>query len=174
MALRQARSLCSVIPRHFVQYRSYHHVLPSYISTSSPDFIQRAAGMDALVSDLESKLADARLGGGQAALDKMRSKGKLIPRERLSLLLDPDSPFLELSQLAGHDVYPGQRVPGAGLITGIGRIQGRVCVIIVNDASVKGGSYLPLTVSDHVRSDPYYNLIAVITGKEATPSSRDC
>lgn len=102
--------------------------------------------MDKLVADLEEHLSTARLGGGPAALDKMRSRGKNTPRERLALLLDKDSPFLELSSLAAHEVYPGERVPGAGLITGIGRVAGRECMIIVNDASVKGGSYLPLTV----------------------------
>lgn len=102
--------------------------------------------MDKLVADLEEHLSTARLGGGVAALEKMHSRGKKTPRERLSLLLDKDSPFIELSSLAAHDVYPGQQIPGAGLITGIGRIAGRECMIIVNDASVKGGSYLPLTV----------------------------
>jgi 3-methylcrotonyl-CoA carboxylase beta subunit len=102
--------------------------------------------MDALVSELEDKLADARLGGGLAAMEKMRSKGKKLPRERLALLLDPHSPFLELSPLAAHEVYPHQRIPGAGLITGIGRIRDVNCMVIVNDATVKGGSYMPLTV----------------------------
>lgn len=71
---------------------------------------------------------------------------------RLNLLLDPDSPFLELSALAAHDVYPGEAIPGAGIITGIGRISGRECVVVVNDATVKGGSYYPLTVKKHLRA----------------------
>ncbi|KAF8302071.1 carboxyl transferase [Clavulina sp. PMI_390] len=108
--------------------------------------------MDKLVADLDEHLTTARLGGGLSALEKMRSRGKKTPRERLGLLLDKDSPFLELSSLAAHDVYPGQHVPGAGLITGIGRIAGRECMIIVNDASVKGGSYLPLTVKKQLRA----------------------
>jgi 3-methylcrotonyl-CoA carboxylase beta subunit len=107
--------------------------------------------MDQLVADLENYLTIARLGGGKAALDKMHARGKKTPRERLALLLDPESPFLELSPLAAHEVYPGQHVPGAGLITGIGRVAGRECMIIVNDASVKGGSYLPLTVRWYAR-----------------------
>ncbi|KAF8324429.1 carboxyl transferase [Cantharellus anzutake] len=126
--------------------------LPSVVSTSSPEFISRAEAMDALVSGLEAKLAEGRLGGGQAALEKMRSKGKKVPRERLSLLLDPDAPFLELSPLAAHEVYPGQNVPGAGLITGIGRSSGREIMVIVNDCTVKGGSYLPLTVKKQLRA----------------------
>jgi 3-methylcrotonyl-CoA carboxylase beta subunit len=121
--------------------------------------------MDALVADYEAKVAAARLGGGAKAAERMRSKGKKLPRERyasytasgvstvftvhfdrLSLLLDPHTPFLELSQLAAYEVYP-DNVPGAGIITGIGRISGRECVVVVNDATVKGGSYYPLTVS---------------------------
>ncbi|PSR71848.1 hypothetical protein PHLCEN_2v12349 [Hermanssonia centrifuga] len=107
--------------------------------------------MDTLVADLESKLAAARLGGGQKAVERMRSKGKKLPRERLALLLDPHTPFLELSQLAAHDVYPDD-VPGAGIISGIGRISGRECVVVVNDATVKGGSYYPLSVKKHLRA----------------------
>lgn len=108
--------------------------------------------MDEVVADLEAKLAKAREGGGAKAAERMRNKGKKLPRERLALLLDPHSPFLELSPLAAHDVYPGESVPGAGIITGIGRISGRDCVIVVNDATVKGGSYYPLTVKKHLRA----------------------
>ncbi|TFK46623.1 carboxyl transferase [Heliocybe sulcata] len=133
--------------------RHYHaDVLPSLISPSSPEFQARAQGMDELVNDLEAKMAEARLGGGQKAAERMRSKGKKLPRERLGLLLDPHSPFLELSSLAAHEVYPGESIPGAGIITGIGRISGRECVIVVNDATVKGGSYYPLTVKKHLRA----------------------
>ena len=118
--------------------------------------------MDALVSDLKARIAQAREGGGPKAQERMRSKGKRLPRERsvafpvpstsshqsrLSLLLDPNTPFLELSQLAAHDVYPDANIPGAGIITGIGRVAGKECVVVANDATVKGGSYYPLTVS---------------------------
>ncbi|KAF8622072.1 hypothetical protein AX15_007218 [Amanita polypyramis BW_CC] len=133
--------------------RAYHAtVLPSLISTSSPEFVAKAAAMDELVAKLERKMAEARQGGGATAVQRMRSKGKKLPRERLNLLLDPHSPFLELSPLAAHDVYPGQSIPGAGIITGIGRISGRECVVVVNDATVKGGSYYPLTVKKHLRA----------------------
>lgn len=108
--------------------------------------------MDEVVADLEVKLAKAREGGGEKAAKRMRNKGKKLPRERLALLLDPHSPFLELSPLAAHEVYPGESVPGAGIITGIGRISGRDCVVVVNDATVKGGSYYPLTVKKHLRA----------------------
>jgi len=127
--------------------------------------------MDQLVKDFEAKTEGARQGGGPKAAERMRSKGKRLPRERsgvfflgfsrvyhnvhtnrLGLILDPGSPFLELSPLAAQDVYPGQLIPGAGIITGIGRISGQQCVIVVNDATVKGGSYYPLTVKKHLRA----------------------
>ncbi|KAI0315632.1 carboxyl transferase [Amylostereum chailletii] len=127
-------------------------VLPSLVSPAAPEFQEKARAMDALVRDVEEKMAHVRLGGGAKAAERMRSKGKKLPRERLSLLLDPHSPFLELSTLAAHDVYPGESVPGAGIITGIGRISGRECVVVVNDATVKGGSYYPLTVKKHLRA----------------------
>ncbi|KAI9001306.1 carboxyl transferase [Trametes punicea] len=132
--------------------RSYHpSVLPSLISTTSPEFKAKAEAMDALVADLETKLAKVRQGGGPKAAERMRSKGKKLPRERLALLLDPHTPFLELSPLAAHEVY-NEDVPAAGIITGIGRISGRECVVVVNDATVKGGSYYPLTVKKHIRA----------------------
>lgn len=135
--------------------RPYHaatSVLSSLVSTASPEFQARAKAMDEVVADLEVKLAKAREGGGEKAAKRMRNKGKKLPRERLALLLDPHSPFLELSPLAAHEVYPGESVPGAGIITGIGRISGRDCVVVVNDATVKGGSYYPLTVKKHLRA----------------------
>ncbi|KAG8218529.1 hypothetical protein J3R82DRAFT_4168 [Butyriboletus roseoflavus] len=133
--------------------RFYHaSVLPSLLSTTSSEFHQKAASMDALVSDLKAKIALVKEGGGPKAQDRMRNKGKRLPRERLSLLLDPNTPFLELSQLAAHDVYPGENIPGAGIITGIGRVAGKECLVVVNDATVKGGSYYPLTVKKHLRA----------------------
>ncbi|KLO12250.1 carboxyl transferase [Schizopora paradoxa] len=147
-ALRRARRLPR--PRHF---RAFHSadVLPSLLSTSSPEFVEKADAMDALVADLDTKLAEARLGGGPKAAERMKGKGKMLPRERLAALLDPHSPFLELSQLAAHEVY-NEKIPGAGMITGIGRIHGRECMVVVNDPTVKGGSYYPLTVKKHLRA----------------------
>ncbi|KDQ57665.1 hypothetical protein JAAARDRAFT_35355 [Jaapia argillacea MUCL 33604] len=136
-----------------VTHRSYHaSVLPSLFSPSTPEFTSKSKAMDELVVDLESKMAEARTGGGAKAAERMKKKGKKLPRERLGLLLDPHSPFLELSPLAAHEVYPGHHVPGAGIITGIGRISGRECMVVVNDATVKGGSYYPLTVKKHLRA----------------------
>ncbi|KAF9006616.1 carboxyl transferase [Cyathus striatus] len=132
--------------------RAYHaSVLPSLVSTSSPKFAEKAAAMDKLVADIELKMATARQGGGPKAAERLRAKGKKLPRERLNLLLDTNSPFLELSPLAAHEVY-SEPIPGAGIITGIGRISGRECVVVVNDATVKGGSYYPLTVKKHLRA----------------------
>ncbi|KAF8812209.1 carboxyl transferase [Phlegmacium glaucopus] len=145
------RSLWRSLSYH--QHRAYHGaVLSSLVPTSSPEFIAKAKAMDELVKDLEAKMATARQGGGQKAAERMRAKSKKLPRERLSLILDHGSPFLELSPLAAEGVYPGQSIPGAGIITGIGRIFGRECVIVVNDATVKGGSYYPLTVKKHLRA----------------------
>ncbi|KAJ6515564.1 carboxyl transferase [Mycena sanguinolenta] len=147
------RALVSALARRPRPCRRQYHasVLPSLVSTASPEFAAKADAMDALVADLEAKLANARLGGGAKAAERFRSKGKKLPRERLSLLLDPHTPFLELSPLAAHDVYP-ESIPGAGLITGIGRIQGRECMIVVNDPTVKGGAYYPLTVKKQLRA----------------------
>src|SRR3546814_10803716 len=97
-----------------------------------------------LLDDLQAKLAQTAQGGGEAARAKHLARGKLLPRERVEQLLDAGSPFLELSALAAHDVYDNE-APGAGLITGIGRVAGTECVIVCNDATVKGGTYYPLT-----------------------------
>ncbi|GGV73451.1 MULTISPECIES: carboxyl transferase domain-containing protein [Streptomyces] len=105
----------------------------------------------ALVEELRAKLATARLGGGEKARARHTARGKLLPRDRVNLLLDPGSPFLELSALAADGMYDGQ-APSAGIITGIGRVSGRLCVIVANDATVKGGTYYPMTVKKHLRA----------------------
>ena len=99
------------------------------------------------VDALHSLLAHVHQGGGARAQERHTSRGKLLPRERINRLLDPGSPFLELSQLAAHQVY-GEDVPAAGVIAGIGRVEGVECMIVANDATVKGGSYYPLTVKN--------------------------
>ncbi len=107
--------------------------------------------MQALVEDLRAKHAAAAMGGGDAARAKHTGRGKLLPRDRVKHLLDPGSPFLELSGLAAYEMYNNES-PGAGIITGIGRVSGRECVIVANDATVKGGTYYPLTVKKHLRA----------------------
>jgi 3-methylcrotonyl-CoA carboxylase beta subunit len=105
----------------------------------------------ALVGELHDKLAAARLGGGEKARDRHTARGKLLPRERVDRLLDPGSPFLEIAPLAADGMYDGQ-APAAGVIAGIGRVSGRECVIVANDATVKGGTYYPMTVKKHLRA----------------------
>jgi len=109
------------------------------------------AAMEALVSDLKQKLDAAEAGGGERARERHLARNKLLPRDRVRTLLDPGSPFLELSQLAAYGVYDDD-IPSAGIITGIGRVAGRECMIVANDATVKGGTYYPLTVKKHVRA----------------------
>jgi acetyl-CoA carboxylase carboxyltransferase component len=118
---------------------------------SSEEFDERRARMEELVGELRDRTAQVARGGGEKALEKHRSRGKLTARERVDRLLDPDSAFLELSALAAWDVYDGQ-APAAGIVTGIGVIEGRECVIVANDATVKGGTYFPLTVKKHLRA----------------------
>jgi 3-methylcrotonyl-CoA carboxylase beta subunit len=126
-------------------------VLKSRLKTGSEEFKQNAAGMQALVDDLRAKVAQIKLGGDEQARRKHTERGKLLPRERIRQLLDVGSPFLELSQFAAYRIYETE-TPAAGVLTGIGRIDGRECMLVVNDATVKGGSYLPLTVKKHLRA----------------------
>src|SRR5690348_17243450 len=107
--------------------------------------------METLVAELRERTAQVARGGGEKALEKHRSRGKLTARERIDRLLDPDTGFLELSALAAWELYDGQ-APGAGIVTGIGVIEGRECVLVANDATVKGGTYFPLTVKKHLRA----------------------
>jgi 3-methylcrotonyl-CoA carboxylase beta subunit len=126
-------------------------VLETKLSARSAEFAANAAAMQALVDDLRHRLAQAAQGGGEAARAKHTARGKLLPRERVAMLLDPGTPFLELSPLAALGLYDNA-APGAGLITGIGRVSGRECVIVCNDATVKGGTYYPMTVKKHLRA----------------------
>ncbi|PWY56419.1 methylcrotonoyl-CoA carboxylase [Legionella qingyii] len=125
--------------------------LISQINTSSQEFKTNQAAMQALVDELKSRIQHIALGGDEKARARHLKHGKLLPRERLQQLLDPGSPFLELSQLAAYQVYD-DAVPAAGIITGIGWVSGIECVIVVNDATVKGGTYYPLTVKKHLRA----------------------
>jgi acetyl-CoA carboxylase carboxyltransferase component len=119
-------------------------------SEASPD-AQRRGRMERLVAELRERTAQVARGGGDAALEKHRSRGKLTARERIDRLIDPDSAFLELNALAAWELYDGA-APGAGIVTGIGVVEGRECVIVANDATVKGGTYFPLTVKKHLRA----------------------
>jgi 3-methylcrotonyl-CoA carboxylase beta subunit len=126
-------------------------VIPTALDRRSDAFRANAAAMGALVDDLRKKSAAIALGGDEASRQRHLSRGKLLARERIRLLLDPGSPFLELSAFAAFGMYDGA-VPAAGIVTGIGRIAGRECVVVANDATVKGGTYFPMTVKKHLRA----------------------
>ena len=126
-------------------------ILHTQINTRSPEFAANQAAMLTQVNDLRALLARVHEGGGAKAQERHTSRGKLLPRERINRLLDLGSPFLEVGQLAAHEVY-GEDVPAAGVVAGIGRVEGVECMIIANDATVKGGSYYPLTVKKHLRA----------------------
>ncbi|MBT1065211.1 methylcrotonoyl-CoA carboxylase [Bowmanella sp. Y26] len=125
--------------------------IESKINTKSQEFAANVAHMQAQVNDLREKVAQIRQGGGEQANKRHTDRGKLLPRERINALLDPGAPFLELSQLAAWQVYEDY-VPAAGLIAGIGRVSGVECMVVANDATVKGGTYYPLTVKKHLRA----------------------
>jgi len=126
-------------------------VIASQIDPRSPDFQASSAQLRAVVDDLQRELVRSAEGGGAKAREKHVARGKLLPRERIRALLDPGSPFLELSPLAAHGMYD-DAAPAAGLITGIGRVNGIEVVVVANDATVKGGTYFPITVKKHLRA----------------------
>ncbi len=123
----------------------------SKINTGSHEYKENQSLMKGLVDELRARINEIALGGDEKARSRHLQHGKLLPRERLQQLLDPGSPFLEIAQLAAYEVY-NDLVPAAGIIAGIGRISGTECVIVVNDATVKGGTYYPLTVKKHLRA----------------------
>ncbi|ARU56890.1 acetyl-CoA carboxylase carboxyltransferase subunit alpha/beta [Oleiphilus messinensis] len=125
--------------------------LLSKIATNSTEYQTRYQQMTSLVENLQTTLANVLEGGGRPAQERHIAKGKLLPRERIRVLLDPGSPFLELSPLAAHEVYP-DNVPAAGVIAGIGRVNGIECMIVANDSTVKGGTYYPMSVKKHLRA----------------------
>jgi 3-methylcrotonyl-CoA carboxylase beta subunit len=121
------------------------------LDAGSPAFLANAAHHRALAADLRAQVSRIAEGGGAEAQKKHTARGKLLPRDRVRALLDPGSPFLELSQLAAYGMY-GDDAPAAGIVTGIGRVEGREVVIVANDATVKGGTYYPMTVKKHLRA----------------------
>jgi 3-methylcrotonyl-CoA carboxylase beta subunit len=133
------------------QFRPGMTVLSSTIDTRSDIFKKNAEAMRALVADLRARTDKVRLGGGEEQRKRHVSRGKLLPRERVRALLDPGSPFLELSPLAAMGMYDDE-APGSGVITGVGRVSGVECAIVCNDATVKGGTYYPMTVKKHLRA----------------------
>jgi 3-methylcrotonyl-CoA carboxylase beta subunit len=126
-------------------------ILKTTIDTRDAAFAENTAALRGLAEDLRARVHEVKQGGGPKARDRHLSRGKLLPRDRVRTLLDPGTPYLELSQLAAYGVYEEQ-IPAAGILTGIGRVSGRECVIVANDATVKGGTYFPLTVKKHLRA----------------------
>ena len=131
-------------------------ILETQLNARSAEFQANAAALRAVVDDLKLKLAQTALGGGDAARAKHTARGKLLPRDRVQMLLDPGTPFLELSPMAAMGMYPDRdgsdSAPCAGVVTGIGRVSGVDCMIVCNDATVKGGTYYPMTVKKHLRA----------------------
>ncbi|XP_071528282.1 methylcrotonoyl-CoA carboxylase beta chain, mitochondrial [Panulirus ornatus] len=157
MFLRRSSSIitASVLRCHRFQHK-YHNdsvnVVGSTPDRNSPEFKENEARMSVLVDELRKCIHTISLGGGEKAIHRHKSKGKLLVRERISLLTDPGTPFLELGQLAGYQLYGKEDVPAGGIITGIGKVSGVECMIVGNDATVKGGSYYPITVKKHLRA----------------------
>jgi acetyl-CoA carboxylase carboxyltransferase component len=126
-------------------------VIESRLDTGTALFAENRAFFEGLEADLRQRLASARAGGGDEAIKRHREQGKLLVRERIEKLLDPDTPFLEIGALAAHGMYDGA-APGAGMVAGIGRVSGREVMVVANDATVKGGTYFPITVKKHLRA----------------------
>jgi 3-methylcrotonyl-CoA carboxylase beta subunit len=126
-------------------------IMDTRVEADSKDFQSNADAMRVQVSDLQEQLETVSLGGGDDARIKHLKRGKMLPRDRVTTLLDPDSPFLELSALAAHGMYEG-KAPCAGIITGVGKVHGRDVMVVANDATVKGGTYFPVTVKKHLRA----------------------
>src|SRR5262245_3056899 len=126
-------------------------VIPSTIDTQTPAFARNTDAMKRLLADLRGRLEVTRQGGNEEARTRHTGRGKLLVRERVQRLIDPDTQLLELSPLAAYGMYEGD-VPAGGIVTGIGRVCGRDCVIVANDATVKGGTYYPITVKKHLRA----------------------
>src|SRR5437763_15895992 len=125
--------------------------LETHLDTASAEFVTNRDRMQTLVDELRRRVAAAREGGGAKYVARHREQGKMPVRGRIAALLDPDTPFLEFSPLAANGMYDGE-APGAGIVTGVGRVQQRECLIIANDATVKGGTYFPMTVKKHLRA----------------------
>ena len=127
-------------------------ILKSKVNSRNADFLTNQQAMQEVVADLREKVSEIALGGGERAREKHLSRGKLLPRDRIRVLLDVGSPFLEISQFAGYQMYGDDKVAAGSIITGIGRVNGQECMVVANDATVKGGTYYPITVKKHLRA----------------------
>ena len=125
--------------------------LPTRVNSADPQFAENKESNLELIKTLQQRLAVAKVGGGGKYEDRHRSRGKMLARERVERITDPGTAFLELSTLAGYELYDG-RAHSAGVVTGIGVVHGRECLFVANDATIKGGSYYPMTVKKHIRA----------------------
>src|SRR5579872_6854959 len=132
---------------------TFHHmgILESRIDRNSPEFSENTQYFQQTLEQLNERIQQVQQGGGAEAIARHRKRNKLLARERVELLCDPDTPFLEFSPLAAWDMYENE-APSAGIVTGIGVVEGQECVIVANDATVKGGTYYPMTVKKHLRA----------------------
>ncbi|CAI7579859.1 unnamed protein product [Penicillium pancosmium] len=151
------KTVSSTQSRTVASYTHPHHasalsVLPTAIDTSSPEYQENSQQMQALLDQMSSLHGKIAQGGSEKAREKHIARGKMLPRDRVSALIDPGTSFLELSPLAGHEMYEGDDVPAGGIITGIGTVEGVNCMIVANDSTVKGGTYYPITVKKHLRA----------------------
>lgn len=126
--------------------------LPTNVDPSSPEFKDNEAQMADITARLQSLTKTIQQGGSQKARDKHIARNKMLPRDRVAALIDPGTTFLELSPMAGYELYPEAEVPAGGIITGVGVVEGVTCVIVANDSTVKGGTYYPITVKKHLRA----------------------
>lgn len=127
-------------------------VIQSDVDSQSNEFRENARLMEEAMARLEKLTRAAQQGGSAKARDKHLARKKMLPRDRVTALIDPGTTFMELSPLAGHELYPEAEVPAGGIITGVGVIEGVTCVIVANDSTVKGGTYYPITVKKHLRA----------------------
>jgi 3-methylcrotonyl-CoA carboxylase beta subunit len=130
-------------------------VLPSIVDPSSEEYKENAKQMGYVMAKLEELTRKIHEGGPAKAREKHIARKKMLPRDRVTALIDPGTSFLELSALAGHGLYPEAEVPAGGIITGVGVIEGVTCVIVANDSTVKGGTYYPITVQKHLRAQAF-------------------
>ncbi|KAI4087791.1 MAG: hypothetical protein LQ344_006547 [Seirophora lacunosa] len=154
---RVIRPTLSHLHRSIATHTYAHHakqlsVLPTNVDTSSTDYKQNFTQYASLISQMQDLHRKIEKGGSDKAREKHVGRGKMLVRDRITALLDPGTPFLELSALAGHEVYPGEDVPAGGIVTGVGTVEGVQCMIVANDSTVKGGTYYPITVKKHLRA----------------------
>ncbi len=143
-----ARGVANYVPPHQAKAIS---ILPTNVDPSSPEYQENAQSMGEVISRFEELTKKVRQGGPPKAREKHLARKKMLPRDRITALVDPGTGFLELSQLAGEGLY-GEDVPSGGIITGVGVVEGVTCMIVANDSTVKGGTYYPITVKKHLRA----------------------